>query len=164
MRTVSNRKGQKMTPNNDMETLYQEVLADIRFSKNQQWLITTYAVGILVFLSTLFDNLLEKIITGLFNFHQMALFHRTFTFTIFAGLIIIVMILAVNCVSKYANDVRRGQEIKNELLADHLQDYKSILKPKDVIVDDITPLLQGVIIGAGIIILGYSIYTCLYCF
>jgi hypothetical protein len=148
-------------PEFNLEVLYQEVLADIRFAKNQQWLITTYAVGIYVFLISLFDKLLGNLDKSL---NPISPFRALSSLFLVLVIILVIFIIIKGCrlIDIYHIDIINSRDRKKRII-DKYPNLDETLKPPGIEKKDkIVKLLKGVIISVGIIEIVYIIEQSLF--
>jgi hypothetical protein len=135
------------------EILFQEILTDIRFWKNQQWLIITYVFGIYAALVS-FVNGLQKLIDGR-NISFLNL-----TVIIIGGFLIpVVMIIGSIILCRYSKDIYDSREFKGKIINRHpnLREILGYQEKKKYRPDRISNLLICLIILGGFAISVYLI-------
>ena len=112
----------------DLMLLYQEVLADIRHTKSQQWIITTYVAGIYAGLITLTDKVLQNHSKELFQH-----FGRLFFTSLFVIVILVMILAVISFASIPLIFMKVGEGKENSLQIEILKNIIGINQMKELI-------------------------------
>ena len=143
----------------ELRLLYAEVLADIRFWKNQQWLTTTYVIGIYI----AFVSICDKLIDVLHCLEYKNIFDLTIFIVCVLLFILTIVVMIVGCciIDNYSKDITTSNGIKGRIISRYQNDFKEILYGNSHDTEHkssyVQCVLKAVTICGGIFVLGYCL-------
>lgn len=139
----------------ELRLIYSEALSDLRLWKNQQWLITTYILGIFTALITIWDKLLDT--SHLPEFRSIIIL--CFALSLIKMVSIAVVIGGVWILHTYSKNIKTSRSLKEEIIFKYDPVFRNLLKIDDKKINyDVTGLILKIIIIIG------GIAVILYCF
>lgn len=139
----------------DIMLLYQEILADLRYWKTQQWLITTYVAGIYIGLITLTDKVIK-------NHNNDMLPVSGFIFLSLVVIVMLVIIFGCYFLCQYTIDIWENRIRKEKIISDNdmLKKYLGTRGNRHDIIEFLVVFLFFTI-GGGLITI-FSLYGMVY--